>query len=630
MMDMKRASSTGLGIMTSITRIAIALSSVLLAVSFVLPVWRIDLVAPQYPEGLGMLIRVNTITGVKPADLNNINGLNHYIGMKAIVPEAIPVLDAMPIVLGILVALGLVVALYGRRWAAWSWLGLVAAAGAAGIAEFYRWSYDYGHNLASDAIIKIPGMTYQPPLIGTKQLLNFTAASWPGPGGIAAGAAFVITLLALFFSRPRRKGVSEATLSTLSVAASIAIVAAVCAMLSPRNLAGQQKDTVVVSATSANLTAALSTVKTGGVIIVMPGRYRAHEVNVSRPVSIIGRGYPVLDGEGNGEILRVTSDGVTISGLTLTGTGVSYTQDRAAIRVSNVGNCSISNNRFVKVLYGIYLAKVTDCEILGNMLEASGKTEATSGNGIHLWSARGITIADNHVSGFRDGIYFEFVHNTEVSRNISEGNLRYGLHFMYSDDCEYTGNTFRHNGAGVAVMYTKRVHMVSNRFEKNWGSSAYGLLLKEIADSRIEHNVFEENTVGLYADGADRIRATGNDFNRNGWAVKVGGSTLDGLFVANNFVDNTFDVSTNSREPSTRFEGNYWNSYRGYDLDRDGVGDIPHAPVRLFSVIVEDSPQAIVLMRSALVTLLDFVERAMPSLTPEFFVDPKPSMRRLG
>jgi nitrous oxidase accessory protein len=530
----------------------------------------------------------------------------------------------------VLIVLGLGVALYGKRWAAWSWLGLFAAAGVAGMAEFYMWSYDYGHNLAPDAIIKVPGMSYQPPLIGTKQLLNFTAASWPAPGGMAVGAAFLIALAALFFTRKSARAKTESMPSEVAAAASVAVVIAAFAMLTPRTVVAQQRDTVVVSTTGTSLTAALAQVKSGGVIVVMPGRYRAHEVNISRPVSIIGRGYPVLDGEGNGEILRVTSDDVTIDGLMLTGTGVSYTQDRAAIRVSNVGGCNISNNRFEQVLYGIYLAKVTDCEIEGNKLEASGKTEAKSGNGIHLWSARGITIANNSVSGFRDGIYFEFVHNTQVSRNISEGNLRYGLHFMYSDDCEYTGNTFRRNGAGVAVMYTKRVHMVSNRFEKNWGSSAYGLLLKEIADSRIEHNVFEENTVGLYADGADRIRAIGNDFNRNGWAVKVGGSTLDGLFIANNFTDNTFDVSTNSREPSTKFEGNYWNSYKGYDLDRDGVGDIPHAPVRLFSVIVEDSPQAIVLMRSVLVTLLDFVERAMPSLTPEFFVDPKPAMRRLG
>jgi nitrous oxidase accessory protein len=609
--------------MSRLSRLMIGLSALLLAVAFVVPVWRIDLVAPQYPEGLGMLIRIDTITGIKPADLNNINGLNHYIGMKAIVPGAIPVLKVMPVALAALIVIGLGAALYGRRWAAWSWLGLVAAGGTAAMVELWRWSYDYGHNLSPDAIIKVPGMTYQPPLIGTKQLLNFTAASWPDAGAIAAGAAFLIALAALLYRSPGAKG-NTRNVSTLAAAASIALF-----LLAPRAVSAQ-RDTVVVSIGGVALADALRSVKTGGVVLIKPGHYIASEVIIQRPVKIYGEGFPTLDGGGKGEVLRIIADDVTVEGMKLTGTGVSYTQDRAAIRVTNVGNCRIAGNRFENNLYGIYLAKVTSCEVAGNILRASGKTEATSGNGIHLWSSREIRIHDNRVSGFRDGIYFEFVHNTTVSRNVSEKNLRYGLHFMYSDDCEYIGNVFRNNGAGVAVMYTKRVHMVANRFEKNWGSSAYGLLLKEIADSRIERNVFEENTTGLYADGADRIRATGNDFNRNGWAVRVGGSTLNGLFTANNFVDNTFDVTTNSQDPSTKFEGNYWNAYKGYDLDRNGIGDVPHAPVRLFAVIVEKNPQSIVLMRSALVSILDMAERAMPSLTPALFVDARPAMKRLG
>ena len=186
------------------------------------------------------------------------------------------------------------------------------------------------------------------------------------------------------------------------------------------------------------------------------------------------------------------------------------------------------------------------------------------------------------------------------------------------------------NGSGVAVMYTNRVHMTGNRFEHNWGSASYGLLLKEISDSRLERNVFIANTSGLIADGADRVQATGNRFERNGWAVKVEGSTLDGRFSGNSFIANTFDVATNSRQPSSVFEGNYWDAYTGYDLDRDGTGDVPHAPVRLFAVIVERSPQAIVLLRSVFVALLDAAERAMPSLTPQLFVDSKPAMRRPG
>lgn len=617
--------------MPRITRWMIALSSVLLASAFVLPVWRITLLAPQYPEGLGMLIRLNTITGIKPADLDNINGLNHYIGMKAIVPESIPVLDVMPYALGALVILGLIAALYGRRWAAWSWLGLVAASGAAAMFEFWSWSYDYGHNLASDAIIKIPGMTYQPPLVGTKQLLNFTASSWPSFGGIAAGIAFVIAFGALMLSRRQRSERMDGIASRVPIAAAMVLGLTAFALAIP-STSSAQKDSVVVSMQGPvrSLSAALRLVKTGGLVVVKPGRYAEHGIVVNRPVTIAGRGFPVVDGENKGEILDITADSVTVSGLRLARVGGSYTLDRAAIRVTNASDCRLSHNIIEDGFFGIYLAKVTGCRIDGNDLRASGRTEATSGNGIHLWNSRAITIADNRVTGFRDGIYFEFVHNTEVLRNTSEKNLRYGLHFMYSDDCDYVGNTFRNNGSGVAVMYTRRVHMIANRFEKNWGSAAYGLLLKEIYDSRLERNVFTENTTGLLADGATRVQAIGNSFVRNGWAVKLDGSTQDGFFSGNNFVGNTFDLATNSREPTTKFEGNFWDSYRGYDLDHDGVGDIPHPPVRLFSVILERNPQAIVLMRSALAGLLDAAERAMPSLTPELFVDPRPAMRRLG
>jgi nitrous oxidase accessory protein len=178
-------------------------------------------------------------------------------------------------------------------------------------------------------------------------------------------------------------------------------------------------------------------------------------------------------------------------------------------------------------------------------------------------------------------------------------------------------------------MYTKRVQMIGNRFEDNWGPAAYGLLLKEISDPRLERNVFSHNTTGLLADGANRLVAEHNDFIGNGWAVKLEASTVDGHFEQNNFAENSFDLATNSRSPSTTFAGNYWDTYRGYDLNRDGVGDVPHRPVRLFSLLVEHNAPALILMRSAFVELLDGAERLMPTLTPDALVDATPAMRRV-
>src|SRR3954464_16019186 len=175
--------------MKPISRWTVAAASLLLLVAFVTPLWRIELVAPQYPEGLGLRIWVNQITGLKPNDLNSINGLNHYIGMRAIEPAAIPELRFMPQLLAAAVVAGLLVALIGRRGLLYAWAGCFTVGAAVGLGDFWKWGYEYGHQLDPHAAIKVPGMSYQPPLVGSKQLLNFHATSWPDIGGGGAGGA---------------------------------------------------------------------------------------------------------------------------------------------------------------------------------------------------------------------------------------------------------------------------------------------------------------------------------------------------------------------------------------------------------------------------------------------------------
>lgn len=163
-------------------RIIMAIAALLLGAVFFFPIWTIDMDAPQYPEGIGMEISINKIEGQSKQDLQNINGLNHYIGMKPITPESIPELKIMPWIFGFLIVSGLGIAFWGNRTALLIWIILFVLLAIAGLVDFYLWGYDYGHNLNPDAAIKIPGMTYQPPLIGSKQLLNINATSLPGPG----------------------------------------------------------------------------------------------------------------------------------------------------------------------------------------------------------------------------------------------------------------------------------------------------------------------------------------------------------------------------------------------------------------------------------------------------------------
>jgi copper chaperone NosL len=216
--------------MTKPSRLLLLLGSVLLLGVFVLPLWRIELVAPQYPEGLGMLIRINTVTGVQPTDLGNINALNHYIGMKAIEPDAIPELRFMPWIVVGLAAFGAIGALVGRRALLTTWLGALLLLAVCGIADFWRWGYEYGHEIDEHAIIEVPGMTYQPPLFGTKQLLNITATSWPASGAIVLGVAFGLGVAALVIAR-------RAPRTSAGAAAAVALAATACAAPGPRTIA---------------------------------------------------------------------------------------------------------------------------------------------------------------------------------------------------------------------------------------------------------------------------------------------------------------------------------------------------------------------------------------------------------
>src|SRR5690606_31419546 len=221
----------------------------------------------------------------------------------------------------------------------------------------------------------------------------------------------------------------------------------------------------------------------------------------------------------------------------------------------------------------------------------------------------------------------EFVYHSTITNNKAKKNLRYGLHFMFSHNDVYESNTFTDNGAGVAVMYSRNVTMLKNTFDENWGEASYGLLLKELSDSQIEHNRFVRNTTGIYLEGTTRVKIQKNHFQGNGWAMKMQASCMDNQINRNNFYGNTFDVATNGRLTLNKFESNYWDKYEGYDLNKDGFGDVPYHPLSLFTVLVEKNPSAMLLFRSFMITLLDKSEKVLPSITPDNFKDEKPLMR---
>lgn len=377
------------------------------------------------------------------------------------------------------------------------------------------------------------------------------------------------------------------------------------------------------------LSRAIGRTEPGDTVVVSSGVYSEHSIEIVHPLTVIGEDYPVIDAGGNGQILTVLGRDVTILGLELRNVGTSFMEDRAAIKYVNTSGGKAENNRIINGFFGIYLENSEHCLIRDNEIHGSATRETTSGNGVHSWHCRNITVDGNVITGHRDGIYFEFVNDSRIVGNHSESNLRYGLHFMFSNNDVYTDNTFVQNGAGVAVMYSSNVSMEGNRFERNWGGGAYGLLLKEIKDSEIVHNEFYRNTVGLYSEGSNRVKVVYNDFVENGYGVKIMANSMENVFSYNNFVGNTFDVTTNSRQNFNTFRSNYWSDYKGYDLDGDGVGDIAYYPVRLFSLLVERVPSGVILMNSLFVKIIDTAERVMPVFTPETLTDEQPLIKAL-
>ncbi len=364
-------------------------------------------------------------------------------------------------------------------------------------------------------------------------------------------------------------------------------------------------------------------------ILVEKNVYFEKNIEITKQIILKGIDYPILDGEHTYEIISIKADNVVVDGFKLQHSGVSSLVDIAGIKIYNKHNAQILNNILDDTFFGIYSQYGINCIIRNNSLNAHRTEEQQSGNGIHCWKSDSMQIIGNTISGHRDGIYFEFVTHSIIWRNYSFKNLRYGLHFMFSNDDAYVTNRFENNGSGVSVMYSHGVKMFNNYFKENWGDAAYGILLKEISDSYIQGNHFEKNTSGIYMEGAIRIDVTRNTFKNNGWALKIQASCMDIDLHENNFIGNTFDVGTNGSLVLNKFDKNFWDKYEGYDLNKDKIGDVPYRPVSMYSMIVEKNPPAMMLFRSFITSLMDKTEKVIPSLTPENLKDNSPLMKPL-
>jgi nitrous oxidase accessory protein len=408
---------------------------------------------------------------------------------------------------------------------------------------------------------------------------------------------------------------------------SLKVISLLIILLGRASLSSEEFSTVCNTCAFHQIGDALKAAPSGSTVLIKAGVYKEALV-ITKPVKLQAEDGVILDGGGKEQPITIfKSDGVTIRGFTIQNSGISYTREIAGIRVVESKDCHLIGNKIIKANYGIYLEKSDGCEIRENTLKSVAKDEASSGNGIHVWTGKNHHISKNTIQGHRDGIYLEFAENNLITDNFSSGNLRYGLHFMFSHNSTYRRNYFQRNGSGVAVMYSKHIIMNGNHFVRNTGPANYGLLLKEITDSDVSRNQFLDNTSAIFMEGTNRVHFEANQFSSNGWALRIMSDCEDDDFVHNNFVSNTFDAITNSDRSLNNFHENYWSQYDGYDLNRDGIGDKPYYPSSLSSIILERVDSSYILLNSFFLHLMDQVERALPELIPEKLKDEKPLMK---
>lgn len=373
----------------------------------------------------------------------------------------------------------------------------------------------------------------------------------------------------------------------------------------------------------------------GATIEVQPGVYREH-LRIDKPITLIGRGRPVIDGDGSGDIIEITAPDVKVSGFVVRNTGIDLDKENAAIRVL-APRAVLEDNTIEDILFGIDLREAPDSVIRGNHVGGKLLDIARRGDGIRLWRSNNTLIEGNDIHDGRDALVWYSSH-VIVRRNQSH-DCRYGLHLMFSDSVTIEDNDFTGNSVGVYLMYSTGVELHRNRLIRNRGPSGYGIGLKETDEFTVTDNLITGNRVGVYIDGSPFTAKKPGEFTRNTFAYNDIGVTFlpsarGNELTENNFIDNIDQVSVAGRGGlgANRFwrgdRGNFWSDYTGYDQNADGVGDFVYESQTLFENMMDREPKLRLFLFSPAQQAIEFVGRALPAVSPDpKFTDEVPLMR---
>jgi nitrous oxidase accessory protein len=537
----------------------------LVAWSTQLPLWQMTMRAPQYPKGLRLYAFGTRMEG----DLSELNILNHYIGMPAISAPALET-SMFPIGIGLLVVLCLAAPAH-------AWLRRTAVAMAVlmpiGILADLQWRlYEFGHTLNPTAPIRLKAFT--PLVIGPTQMGNFVSTAM-----ISWGVVCLLGAALLLWAGGRMSARYDAVRRLPDARRAAAIAAlflfAIVSGISHRAQA---------SAPSGLLQGRIDATARGGTLVVPPGIY-AGPILIRGPLSVVAEPGAVIDGGGTGSVVTIAGDDVVLHGFTVRNSGREVTQEAAGISITG-NRHRIEANHVHDVYFGVHIGAGRHAVVQDNTIVPGMTHGARPGHGISIWNMDDSQILRNRISHARDGIYLSFTNRIVVVGNVVTES-RYGLHSMYSQDARFEDNDAAGNLLGAALMMSDRLVLRRNRIrEHREGPAAYGLLLKDIGDLIAEDNDILANRVGIYAEGVPASPAKEAIFRGNVIAGNEVGLALQSnaalTMTGNRIAENLTDVRPLGRQLSAGMRwtregrGNSWGQYRGFDANRDGIGDVPH------------------------------------------------------
>lgn len=598
-------------------KVMLLVAALLVFASIWLPYWQIHIVAPQYPKGLNVIVYVTGAGG----DVREVDGLNHYIGMRPL-GEAAPFERkiSIPGLSAIAVALALLALIPRPRWlqillALPVWAVPFVFAG-----DLYYWLREYGLNLDPKAPLSAMIKPFIPPLVGPGKVGQFQVVAWFHIGYFVVLAAGVLALMAVW----RRLKCERLLQAVPSMARTAAVLPLLLMSLA---LYGQnaQATWVVSPQSGLSLQQAIRQARPGDTIRVIGGEHRGNFI-VDKTLTLVGEGSPVLNGERRGSVIHLMAPRCVLRGFVIRNSGILLEAQDSGVQVS-APDCIVENNRLEKVLFGVHLQHAHRTIIRNNEIYSHELPVARRGDQIRIWYSHNAIVENNLVVGGRD-LVFWYSEGITIRHNRVR-HCRYGIHFMYCSNSRVENNLLENNSVGVYIMYSEGVQVHANQIVHSRGPSGMGLGVKDGYRLQIEKNLILDNRTGLFIDSGEGVYKE-NWFIRNDVGVHLVLAVKPNLFQSNRMVENIEHVRMDRPDSvvGVRWAGNFWSDYSGYDANDDGIGDVPYRAMKVFDQIAAGNSALRLLTYSPSAQALDFGARLFPLFAPQSMVtDERPLVR---